>query len=130
MRKLASVCTYFEQEIAWADYCALMQAIELGIPTGQAELDLPPAADVRITDMASVLVDKGGAPRLQRMAFGFPPGGKGGPIFNFRSEGRSFADSGKANKYEMGDRRIVCGHLCLCHPVDGSTHTGKSAPTV
>lgn len=27
------------------------------------------------------------------MNFSFPPSGKGGPIFNFRSDGRSFADS-------------------------------------
>jgi putative SOS response-associated peptidase YedK len=27
------------------------------------------------------------------MKFGFPPTGKGGPVFNFRSEGRHFGDS-------------------------------------
>ncbi len=90
------MCDDFEQQIAWADYCALMQAIELGIPTNQTELDLPPAADVRITDMASVLVDDGDGPRLHRMSFGFPSAGKGGPIFNFRSEGRSFENSKRA----------------------------------
>ena len=47
----------------------MMQDLALGIPTQQTDLDLPQADDLKITDR--------------------------GPVFNFRSEGRSFASSNR-----------------------------------
>lgn len=35
------MCNDFEQHILWAEYCEMMQALELGIPTQQSKLDLP-----------------------------------------------------------------------------------------
>ena len=35
------MCNDYEQHIDWAQYCAMMQAAELGIPTHKNELDLP-----------------------------------------------------------------------------------------
>lgn len=87
------MCNDFEQQIAWAAYCELMQAIELGIPTQQSELLLPQAADIRINDFASVITLAGEQAELSRMGFGFPPQGKGGPVFNFRADGRRFDTS-------------------------------------
>jgi putative SOS response-associated peptidase YedK len=70
--------------------------LELGIPTQQSELDLPESDDVRINDMAPVMRAAGNNIELVSMNFSFPPSGpKGGPVFNFRSEGRSFANSNR-----------------------------------
>ena len=40
-----------KQHVTWAAYCKMMQALELGMPTQQSELDLPQADDIRINDM-------------------------------------------------------------------------------
>lgn len=72
----------------------MMQDLELGIPTQQTELDLPQSDMVRINDMAPVMRAAGNGIELAQMNFSFPPGRpKGGPVFNFRSEGRDFAKS-------------------------------------
>jgi len=47
------MCNDYEQHVRWADYCKMMQALELGIPSRQSELDLPQADDVRINDVRS-----------------------------------------------------------------------------
>jgi hypothetical protein len=49
------MCNDYEQHIAWAEYCKLMQALELGIPTEQSELDLPQADDIKINDTGPVM---------------------------------------------------------------------------
>lgn len=71
----------------------MMQALKLGIPTHQNELDLPQADDIRVNDMAPVMRAAGNQIELSPMNFSFQPSGRGGPVFNFRSEGRHFADS-------------------------------------
>jgi putative SOS response-associated peptidase YedK len=88
------MCNDFEQHIAWAEYRRLMQEIALEIPAQQTELNLPRADDVRIGDEGPVMRAANRAVELVSMRFGFPPAKpKAGPIFNFRSEGRSFAKS-------------------------------------
>jgi putative SOS response-associated peptidase YedK len=90
------MCNAYEQHVKWVEYCKMMQALELGIPTQQSELDLPESDDVRINDMAPVMRAAGNNIELVSMNFSFPPSGhKGGPVFNFRSEGRSFANSNR-----------------------------------
>lgn len=90
------MCNDYEQHIAWAEYCELMQYLELGIPTHQSELDLPKADDIRINDMGPVMRTVGNLVELVQMNFSFPPSGrKGGPVFNFRSEGRDFSKSNR-----------------------------------
>lgn len=91
------MCNDYEQHIAYQAYAEAMQAQALRVPGHQAERDLPQADDVRIQDMAPI-VRAGPEPRsveLAQMRWGFPPpaGRKGGPVFNFRSEGRHFANS-------------------------------------
>jgi len=79
---------------AYAAYCQMMQALELGIPTGQTEAELVQADDIKIGDIGPVMRAAGNGIELVPMKFGFPtPKPKAGPIFNFRSEGRKFADS-------------------------------------
>ena len=89
-----AICNDFEQRIAWEAYREAMQRIELSIPIDQTELDLPPVDDVRIRDLAPMMRAAGNGVELAKMRWGFPPGRPGaGPIFNFRSEGRSFQNS-------------------------------------
>ena len=65
---------------------------QVAIPTQQREIDLPQADDIKINDMAPVMRASGNLVELVSMNFSFPPSGPtGGPAFNFRSEGRSFA---------------------------------------
>jgi putative SOS response-associated peptidase YedK len=88
------MCNDYEQHIAWAAYRRMMQELELGIPPHQSEFDLPQADDIRIGDLGPVMRVRGEHVELVQMQFGLPPAGpKGGPVFNFRSEGRSFANS-------------------------------------
>jgi len=89
------MCNDIEQHIAYQAYREAMQAIELGIPTIQSDLDLPPRDHVRIRDVGAVIRAAGNGVELAEMRFGFPPAtaGRGGPVFNFKSEGRSFASS-------------------------------------
>ncbi len=88
------MCNAYEQHVRWVEYCQMMQALELEIPTQQTELDLPQADDIRINDMGPVMRATGNVIELVQMNFSFPPSGpRGGPVFNFRSEGRDFADS-------------------------------------
>ena len=88
------MCNAYEQHVRWVEYCQMMQALELEIPTQQTELDLPQADDIRINDMGPVMRAAGNMIELVQMNFSFPPSGpRGGPVFNFRSEGRDFTDS-------------------------------------
>ena len=85
------MCNEYEQQIAYAAYCRMMQDLELGMPTQQTELDLPLAARVAITDVAPVMRAAGNVVELAQMRFSFPPPKPGGkPVFNYRSEGRRF----------------------------------------
>jgi putative SOS response-associated peptidase YedK len=90
------MCNDYEQHVRWAEYCKMMQALELGIPTQQTGLDLPEADDIRINDAGPVMRAAGNVIELASMTFGFPPSGpRGGPVFNFRSEGRRFDKSNR-----------------------------------
>lgn len=90
------MCNDYEQHIAWAEYCELMRHLELEIPSQQSELDLPKADDIKIGDIGPVMRRIGDAIELAAMRFGFPSANpKGGPVFNFRSEGRRFTDSNR-----------------------------------
>jgi hypothetical protein len=43
------MCNDYEQHIAYAEYCKMIQDLELGIPSHQTELDLPKSADIKIS---------------------------------------------------------------------------------
>jgi putative SOS response-associated peptidase YedK len=89
------MCNEYERFITWEEYCRMMEGLAWEIPKHQSELDLPQAARTRISDLAPVVRATGGGNvvELASMSFGFPPQGKGGPVFNYRSDGRSFANS-------------------------------------
>ena len=88
------MCNDYEQHIAWKAYCEMLRKLDLGIPTKETEADLPRADDICINDVGPVMRASGNVIELVPMTFGFPPARpKGSPVFNFRSEGRSFAKS-------------------------------------
>jgi putative SOS response-associated peptidase YedK len=85
------MCNDYEQHVRWVEYCKLMQKLALRIPTHQAELDLPQADDIKISDKGPVMRAAPDAVELVPMSFSLPPSSpRGGPVFNFRSEGRHF----------------------------------------
>src|SRR5688572_22231182 len=88
------MCNDYEQHVAYAQYAAAVRALELDTPERESEADLPQADDIRIGDTGPVIRAKGNGIELVQMKFGFPPPRpKAGPIFNFKSDGRHFADS-------------------------------------
>ncbi|MDR3476104.1 MAG: SOS response-associated peptidase [Devosia sp.] len=88
------MCNSYESFVLWQEYCAMMAGLDLGIPARQSEPDLPQAADIRIGDTAPVMRAAGNLIELVPMRFGFPPASpRGGPVFNYRSEGRRFEQS-------------------------------------
>jgi putative SOS response-associated peptidase YedK len=91
---LEGMCNDYEQQIRWAEYYRMMQALELGIPTVQSDADLPQADHIRIGDIGPVMRASDNLGELAPMRFGFPPPRpKASPVFNFRSEGRRFHES-------------------------------------
>ena len=93
---LGVMCNDYEQHAAWAEYCKMMQALALGIPPQQSAGDLPQADCIRINDLGPVMRASASVIELTQMRFGFPPASpRGGPIFNFRSEGRRFDNSNR-----------------------------------
>ena len=52
--------------------------------------NLEPRDSIRPTDPAPVIVGSPEGAELKQLRWGFPPKGKGGPVINFRSEGRQF----------------------------------------
>jgi putative SOS response-associated peptidase YedK len=90
------MCNDYEQHVARKAYCEMMQLLEWGVPAYQSEADLLQADDIRITDLGSVMCAAGESVRLVPMSFGFPPPKpRASPVFNFGSEGRSFANSNR-----------------------------------
>lgn len=88
------MCNDYEQHVAWAEYRALMDSLELPLPAQQSERDLPQADDIRVNDLGPVMRESGNAVELTTMRFGFAPARPGGaPVFNFRSDGRHFENS-------------------------------------
>ncbi len=88
------MCNGFEQDIAYRAYCAAMEMAGLGVPTEESAADLAQREHVHIRDPAAVMRVAGNAVALSEMRFGFPPQRpRASPIFNFRSDGRRFADS-------------------------------------
>ncbi len=88
------MCNDYEQHVAYADYQAAIKALDLPTPQGETAADLPQADDIRIGDLGPVLIATGNGVGLVPMRFGFPPPRpKAAPVFNFKSDGRHFADS-------------------------------------
>lgn len=85
------MCNDYEQHVTRAQYIKAIEALELASGDESA---LIRADDIRIGDTGPVLRAAGNGVELVLMRFGFPPPRpKAGPVFNFKSDGRHFADS-------------------------------------
>src|SRR6185437_12432028 len=88
-----AMCNEYEFQTLWEEYAEFMAFLELPVAT---PAEPPQLASIRIGDTAPVIRAAGNGVELAPMRFGFPPPRpKAGPIFNFRSEGRSFASSNR-----------------------------------
>src|SRR4051794_32734324 len=87
------MCNDYEQHVAYQAFVDMMQTEGL-TPRPDPGWSWRMADDVRIGDTAPVVRLDGDAPALSDMRFGMPPAHpKGPPLFNWKSEGRSFARS-------------------------------------
>lgn len=88
------MCNSYEQLVSYAQYREAIRAAEVQTPGAESADDLPPSDNVRIGDLAPVLRAAGNGVELVIMRFGWPaPRPRAAPVFNFRSDGRHFADS-------------------------------------
>jgi putative SOS response-associated peptidase YedK len=88
------MCNSYEQQVAYAAYRKAIEASDLATPASETKADVPQAEDVKIGDVGPVLVASGNGAELKPMTFGWPaPRPKASPVFNFKSDGRNFADS-------------------------------------
>lgn len=88
------MCNDFERQIEWEKFKAALDAAKLGLSVAVQTNRLALVADTRVNDTAPVIVAAGNGVDLGPMRWGFTPARLGGPpVFNFRSEGRSFAKS-------------------------------------
>lgn len=86
------MCNDYERNVTWAQYRAAMRAADISVGERQSDMNMPQARDVRIGDAAPVARQSGQLVELAPMRFGMPSKNpRGGPLFNFRSEGRHFA---------------------------------------
>ena len=90
------MCNEYEFETNWEEYTRIMAREALDMSARHDKADLAPSPSIKIGDTAAVIRAAGNGVRLSAMKFGFPPARKGaGPVFNFKSEGRHFADSNR-----------------------------------
>ena len=88
------MCNDYEQHVSYAAYSAALRALELSSPSAESADDLKQADDIRIGDFGPVIRAAGNGVEIVAMKFGFPPPRpKAGPVFNFKSDNRHFADS-------------------------------------
>ena len=86
------MCNAYEQQVTHAQYRKAIDALELAASSNDEALET--SGEVRIGDMGPVLRAAGNGVELVLMRFGWPPPRpKAGPVFNFRSDKRSFVDS-------------------------------------
>ena len=88
------MCNAYEQQVSHAQYRKAIDALELATPSSESTSDIEQSDEVRIGDIGPVLRAAGNGVELVPMRFGWPsPRPKAGPVFNFKSDKRNFADS-------------------------------------
>ena len=88
------MCNDYEQHLTYSAYTGAIRHLDLSSPATESAADLPQHDDIKIGDFGTVLRTAGNGVELVQMRFGFPPPRpRAGPVFNFKSDGRHFADS-------------------------------------
>ena len=92
--RLAAMCNSYEALSNYSEYVEAFSDTQMPLlfpPPGQAP-NLPELGVVRPTNIAPVIREREGASELVQLKWGFAPWKpKAGPIINYRSEGRAFA---------------------------------------
>ena len=83
------MCNEFRFEDSLADILDQFSQLRIPVSWAGGAPNLEPRASIRPTDPAYILAGHEGGALLQERRWGFP-NPKGGPIINFRSEGRRF----------------------------------------
>ena len=87
------MCNDYEQQVLYQAFVEMMQQEALK-PRSDPAWSWRMADDIRIGDTAPVVRLDGEQAEIAEMRFGMPPARpKGPPLFNWKSEGRSFANS-------------------------------------
>lgn len=88
------MCNDYGNHVAYAEYAEAMRAVGMPINAPLAPPNLEPRDDIWPTDMAPLFRRHGDGVELAQLSWGFAPSSpKGRPVINFRSDGRSFANS-------------------------------------
>lgn len=90
----AAMCNDYGNHVAYAEYAAALQQLGLPIVAPVGPPNLEPRDDIWPSEVAPVLRRRDEGVEFAQLRWGFEPSNpKGRPIINFRSDGRSFADS-------------------------------------
>jgi hypothetical protein len=85
------MCNDFGNNIPYSDYLAAFTQIRAPVVFPTAARNLEPRDDIWPTDTAPVFRRREDGVEQAQLRWGFPPARpKGGPVINFRSEGRCF----------------------------------------
>jgi putative SOS response-associated peptidase YedK len=84
------MCNEFRFERSLDDLLEEFSQLKLPLSWSGGAPNLEPRPSIRPTDPAFILTGEAGGARLAELRWGFPNPGKGGPVINFRSEGRRF----------------------------------------
>lgn len=84
------MCNEFRFEDTLAAIMETFRQLELPLGWAGGAPNLEPRASIRPTDPAYLFAARDGGAELMQLRWGFPNPGRGGPIINFRSEGRRF----------------------------------------
>lgn len=91
---LAVVCNDFGNHVAYAEYAEALRQLGMPIVSPVAPPNLEPRGDIWPTEVATAFRRQGEGVELAQLRWGFEPSNpKGRAVINFRSEGRSFANS-------------------------------------
>lgn len=88
------MCNDFGNHVAYAEYAEALRQLGMPILSPVAPPNLQPREDIWPSEIAPVFRRLEGGVELARLRWGFEaPNPKGRPVINFRSDGRSFANS-------------------------------------
>lgn len=88
------MCNDFGNHVTYAEYAEALRQLGMPIVAPGAVPNLEPEDDIWPSEVATVFRRLDDGVELARLRWGFEPSSpKGRPVINFRSEGRSFANS-------------------------------------
>ena len=88
------MCNDYGNKIPYSEYAEAFSKLKISVHFPEAAPNLEPRDDIWPTEVAPVIRRYGEEIQFTRLRWGFAPGNpKGGPVINFKSEGRRFAGS-------------------------------------